>query len=241
MQGFSKADSRKTAEHVQDRVHLKAPILLLQIQDTILKYSFLTVIVCRDVGKAQTCDDINSNWRNIRAQKQIAASEGLKAVLFYYREFLSLLLKPCICAGSRWRDSSHMRKNKQTYLFMHSAKGKKHRRKYFYSVTKYDPSYSWALGLLQMGHINLHKTDQAVFKLLQKLKGTLWCKAKQLQAVRLLGEVTTVMKAKNRVICQLPHRSKLCITLILSVRYENNLSFSDPALTVLTQWTLSLH
>lgn len=61
MQGFSKADSRKTAEHVQDRVHLKAPILLLQIQDTILKYSFLTVIVCRDVGKAQTCDDINSN------------------------------------------------------------------------------------------------------------------------------------------------------------------------------------
>lgn len=49
-----------------------------------------------------------------------------------------------------------------------------------------------------MGHIILHKTDQAVFKLLQKLKGTFWCKAKQLQAVRLLGEVTTVMKAEKQ-------------------------------------------
>lgn len=39
---------------------------------------------------------------------------------------------------------------------------------------------AWALGQLQMGHSILYKKVQAAYKLLLKLKGTFWCKAKQL-------------------------------------------------------------
>lgn len=59
--------SRKRGKHLQDVVHPGASALLSGIPETILKYCFLTAMTCVDVRKAQICNDININQRNIRA------------------------------------------------------------------------------------------------------------------------------------------------------------------------------